>query len=72
MPIIEMHLVEGRTSEQKRDMARAVTNALNDLGVKRESIRIFITEHKNEEFYAGGITIEERRAAQAQQKDQEG
>jgi 4-oxalocrotonate tautomerase len=46
MPIIEMHLAEGRTPEQKRKVANAVTEAvMQALGVKSEAVRILITEH---------------------------
>ncbi|WP_072678532.1 tautomerase family protein [Marinobacter nauticus] len=55
MPILEIHLVEGRTEEQKGDAARAVTNALvASLGVSPQQVRILITEHRSEEFYVAG------------------
>jgi len=55
MPILEMHLMEGRTDEQKQNAARAVTEALTEtLGVKAQSVRILITEHKHDQFYVGG------------------
>lgn len=58
MPILEMHLMEGRTLEQKEAAARAVTDALvGSLGVKPQSVRILITEHKNDEFYVAGQRI---------------
>lgn len=64
MPILEMHLVEGRTTEQKRAVSKAITNAIvESLGVKSESVRILITEHKGDDgFYVGGLTIKERNA----------
>ncbi|MCW0182719.1 tautomerase family protein [Zavarzinia sp.] len=56
MPIIEMHLLEGRTSEQKQRAASAITEAvIGALGVKPESVRILITEHEADEFYVAGI-----------------
>lgn len=56
MPIIEMHLMEGRTTEQKSSAARAVTDALTaSLGVRAESVRILITEHRSSEFYVAGV-----------------
>lgn len=65
MPIIEMHLSEGRTAEQKRKVAHAVTEAvIHALGVKSESVRILITEHGNEEFYVAGETLAERAERQ--------
>lgn len=56
MPIIEMHLLEGRTTEQKSGAARAVTEAITaSLGVREESVRILITEHRGSEFYVAGV-----------------
>jgi 4-oxalocrotonate tautomerase len=64
MPIIEMHLLEGRTTEQKRKAAAAITAALVDsLGVQPESVRILITEHGFEDFSVGGKTAGERAAS---------
>lgn len=61
MPIIEMHLLEGRTVEQKRKAAAAITAALTEsLGVKPEQVRILITEHGYEDFSVAGKTAGER------------
>ena len=64
MPIIEMHLLEGRTVEKKRRAVAAVTRALvESLDVKPEQVRILITEHGAEHFSVGGVTAGERQAA---------
>lgn len=61
MPIIEMHLMKGRTSEQKQRVATAITEAIHEsLGVKPETIRILITEHGTEDFYVAGATLQKR------------
>lgn len=55
MPIIEMHLLEGRTTEQKQRAAAAITQAVVDsLGVRADTVRILITEHEADEFYVAG------------------
>lgn len=71
MPIVQINMLKGRSSEQKKDAARAVTNALVDtLGAPRESIRVLIHELELDEFYAGGLTIPERnQALKAEQAD---
>lgn len=57
MPIIEMHMLEGRTGEQKQRAATAITNALvESLGVKADTVRILITEHRVDEFYVAGVS----------------
>ena len=62
MPILEMHLMTGRTKEQKATAAKAVTDALvESLGVKRESVRILITEHGDHDFFVSGMTMSERQ-----------
>ncbi|MEH6501454.1 MAG: tautomerase family protein [Pseudoalteromonas distincta] len=56
MPIIEMHMLEGRTPEQKSRAAKAITEAvINSLGVRAESVRILITELRGAEFYVAGV-----------------
>ncbi|MFZ1386569.1 MAG: tautomerase family protein [Thiolinea sp.] len=63
MPIIEMHLMEGRTAEQKSAAALAMTEALSrSLGVSPETVRILITEHKDDGFYVAGKTMAQRQA----------
>lgn len=64
MPIIEMHMLEGRTTEQKNRVAAAVTEAvISSLGVRPESVRILITEHHADEFYVAGIPPKKRAEA---------
>ncbi|MGE5471573.1 MAG: tautomerase family protein [Bacteroidota bacterium] len=68
MPIIEMHLLQGRTREQKRAVAKAVCEAVTrTLGVKSEQVRLLITEHNSEEFSVGGITAGLRLENDAEQ-----
>ena len=43
MPLIEVHLLEGRTDEQKKALLQAVTEAVHtSIGASLESIRIWI------------------------------
>ncbi|ACO79224.1 4-oxalocrotonate isomerase; LapI [Azotobacter vinelandii CA] len=61
MPIIEMHMLEGRTDEQKRRVAAAVTKAVSEaLDCGAETVRILITEHREEEFYVAGLNKAQR------------
>ncbi len=63
MPIIEMHLMEGRSAEQKSSAAVAITTAVSQaLGVSPETVRILITEHRGDEFYVAGKTMKQRAA----------
>ena len=74
MPIIEMHLMVGRSVEQKRAVAEAVAEAVTrTLGVGPEQVRLLITEHGSEEFSVGGVTTgrkqEQAAAAAAKTSD---
>lgn len=70
MPIIEMHLLEGRTVEQKRKAVAAITSAVTEtLGVKPEQVRILITEHGLEHFSVAGVTVGEKRSKDAQNQE---
>lgn len=61
MPIIEMHLLEGRTSEQKRRVASAITKAVSEaLPCSPETVRILITEHAADGFFVAGLTQAQR------------
>ena len=64
MPIIEMHLLEGRSVEKKRRAVAAVTAALvESLEVPAETVRILITEHAVEHFSVAGVTVGQRNEA---------
>jgi 4-oxalocrotonate tautomerase len=71
MPIIEMHLLEGRSAEKKRKAVAAMTAALVEaLEVPAETVRILITEHHAEHFSVAGVTVGQRNEAAAKLKHQ--
>jgi 4-oxalocrotonate tautomerase len=64
-----MHLMAGRSAEQKSRVAAAMTEAITrSLGVKAESVRILITEHGGDGFFVAGQTMAERQARQQEQQ----
>lgn len=68
MPIIEMHLMTGRTDEQKRRVVNAVSTAVaRALDVDIGTVRILITEHGPENFSVAGVTAGERNEAKQRQ-----
>ncbi|MBL8488237.1 MAG: 2-hydroxymuconate tautomerase family protein [Rhodocyclaceae bacterium] len=68
MPILEMHLLEGRSAERKRKAVEAVTEALvRTLEVRPDQVRILITEHSQEHFAVGGRTAAQRREEAARE-----
>ena len=55
MPTIHVEMFEGRTTEQKRDFVKAVTEAaVATLGCKPESVDIILTDVKKENWATGG------------------
>ncbi|MCS7228703.1 MAG: 2-hydroxymuconate tautomerase [Candidatus Kryptonium sp.] len=68
MPIVIINMLEGRSSEMKRDLIKKVTDAVvESLGVNPESVRVIINEVPKENFAVAGLPIEEYR-----QKKQDG
>jgi 4-oxalocrotonate tautomerase len=62
MPIIEMHLMEGRTTDQKRRVMAAVANAAAQaLDMPLGNVRILITEHRADEFSVAGVSVAEKQ-----------
>jgi 4-oxalocrotonate tautomerase len=61
MPIVRMLILEGRPPETKRALITELTDAVErTLGVKRESIRVLITEIPPEDWAVGGVLMSER------------
>lgn len=55
MPIIQIHMIEGRTDEQKEAVIREVTEAMvRAVGAPKESVRVLIDEMPKQHFGIGG------------------
>ncbi|MFO7732893.1 MAG: 2-hydroxymuconate tautomerase [Candidatus Aminicenantes bacterium] len=55
MPLIEIHLLEGRTDEQKKALLAAVTCAVHDsIGAPLDTIRVWIQEMSPRAFMSAG------------------
>jgi 4-oxalocrotonate tautomerase len=55
MPLVTIKVIEGRTMEQKRGMAKDVTKAIaKNIGCPESAIYIDIVEMKPENFSMGG------------------
>jgi len=60
MPIAHIHLMEGRSMEQKKDAIEKVTTALVEaLGVPRESVRVLLQEVPKENWGIAGVSARE-------------
>ena len=59
MPIVEIHLLEGRTPACKAELIASVTDACcRTLGSKPEAVRVILEEMKPENFGRGGVPVD--------------
>lgn len=63
MPLVNIHMAEGRSAEQKKALMVAITDAMHEhLGASRESVRVWINEFPNTDFMAGGELLADKQA----------
>lgn len=56
MPIIRVEWFEGRTQDQKRELARVFTEALASIGgVNPDSVDVIFEERRKENWAKGGV-----------------
>ena len=61
MPIIHVELWEGRTKENKADLAKAFTDdVVRILGSKPESVTIVFTDVKKENWAKAGVLVSDQ------------
>lgn len=61
MPLIEVHMLEGRTDEKKRILLEAITRAVHDsLEAPLHTIRVWIHEFSPKEFMVAGELAADR------------
>jgi 4-oxalocrotonate tautomerase len=61
MPLIQITMVEGRTVEQKRDLARELTDTFARVaGAKPESVWVTFDEVPAENWATGGTLLADR------------
>lgn len=55
MPVVQITMLQGRTADQKRKIARRVTDVLvEEAGARREGITITFLEVSKESYASGG------------------
>ncbi len=56
MPIVQIHLLEGRDTEKKRALVKNVTQAVCDtLGSKPEKVRVILSDMAHHDYAVGGV-----------------
>ena len=62
MPLVTIKIIEGRTTEQKRGMAKDVTDAIvKNIGCPATAVQIDIVEIKPENLSQGGKLFSDGR-----------
>ena len=73
MPLVNVHMAEGRRPDAKRALMEAITDAMHEhIGAPRDSVRVWINEFSEEDFMAGGELLkdkQERLAREAAEKE---
>jgi 4-oxalocrotonate tautomerase len=56
MPIVNIHLLEGRSLEKKRELVEKISRVVMDtLGAEPQKVRVILSEMKHDNFAIGGI-----------------
>jgi 4-oxalocrotonate tautomerase len=62
MPHVQITMLQGRTLEQKRNLAARVTDVLvEECGARREAVSVAIVEVTKEDFATGGTLVADKK-----------
>jgi 4-oxalocrotonate tautomerase len=72
MPLVNVHMAEGRTPEQKKALMEAITQAMVDhVGSRRDAVRVWIDEFPNTDYMAAGEVLADKQAREAAERNEE-
>jgi len=58
MPMVQITMLEGRTTEQKRRIAQRITDAIvEEAGASRETVVVAFHEVSKESYASGGVLM---------------
>lgn len=61
MPILHIHLMEGRDDEKKARLVRSVTEAVVDsLGVPSDAVRIILSDMAPNNYAVAGVLVKDK------------
>lgn len=64
MPLVQITLAKGRTSEELAALGEAVTAAVHHaIGAPRENVRVVLRECEPEHWFVGGKSLTELRGS---------
>ena len=73
MPLVNVHMAEGRDPAAKKALMDAITDAMHEhIGAPRESVRVWINEFPNTDFMAGGELLKDKQERLTREKEANG
>ncbi len=58
MPVVQVSLLEGRTTEQKRKLAARITDAMvEEAGARREAVVVTFVDLPRDSYASGGTLV---------------
>ena len=58
MPVVQITMLQGRTADQKRKIAKRITDAMvEEAGARREAIVVTFVEVSKESYASGGVLM---------------
>ena len=58
MPLVQITMLSGRTTEQKRKLAERITDVLvEEAGARREAVVVTFHEVSRESYASGGVLV---------------
>jgi 4-oxalocrotonate tautomerase len=62
MPLVQITMLQGRTADQKRKIAKRITDAMvEDAGARREAIVVTFVELSKESYASGGELMADKQ-----------
>jgi 4-oxalocrotonate tautomerase len=61
MPLVQVTMLQGRTADQKRKIAKRITDTMvEEGGAKREAIVVTFVELSKESYASGGVLMADK------------
>ena len=61
MPLVQVTMLQGRTADQKRKLAKRITDAMvEEAGAKRGAIVVTFVELSKESYSSGGVLMADK------------
>ena len=62
MPLVQVTMLQGRTTDQKRKLAQRITDAMvEEAGARREAVVVTFVEVSNESYASGGVLMVDKK-----------